>query len=113
VTRSAPIASFARYAGAVLLLTICNSLPAHSELPPQYVLWQDFAAVMAQSAIPTTLGVVDRIERTPNGKYLVHAGNCLVEVSITREPAKGADGRSMPGPSHISKVDVSDKRCDR
>jgi hypothetical protein len=87
--------------------------PARAELPPQYTIWQDFAAVTAQAAIPTTLGVVDRIERTPNGKYQVRAGNCFVEVSITREPATGADGRPMPGPSHIVKVDVSDKRCDR
>jgi hypothetical protein len=112
VSQIKPTLLFARYAGAAVA-TMCFNWPAHAELPPQYTIWQDFAAVTAQAAIPTTLGLAERIERMPDGKYQVRAGSCFVEVTVTREPAKGADGRPMPGPSRISKVDVSDKRCDR
>jgi hypothetical protein len=92
---------------AMLLL----AAPARAELPPQYTIWQDFAAVTAQEAIPTTLGLVERIERIDAGYRVRGGGGCYVDVSIKREPAMGKDGRPMPGPSRISKVDVSDKRC--
>jgi len=102
-----------RSAGLVVVVAVgCIAQPARAELPPQYVTWQDFAAITAQSGIAATLGVVDRIERLPNGKYQARAGACFVEISIAREPAKGADGRPMPGPSHVAKVDISEKRCD-
>jgi hypothetical protein len=103
--------SFAHAVGWIVT-GLCIARPAHAELPPQYVVWQDFAAIAAQSAIPTTLGVVDRIVRMPNGKYRAQSGACYLEISITREPTKGADGRPMPGPSYIAKVDVAEKRCD-
>jgi len=106
------MASFAGKA-AIAVAAILTGAPANAELPPQYVFWQDFAAITGQSAIPATLGVVDSITRAPNGRYIVRGGACFVEVTITREPAKAADGRPMPGPSHVSKVDISEKRCDR
>jgi hypothetical protein len=93
------------------LAALSLASPARAELPPQYTIWQDFAAVTAQASIPVTLGLVERIERLPDGRYQARSGACFVEISITREPAKGKDGRPMPGPSRISKVDVSDKRC--
>ena len=98
---------------AAVLGAIVATVPAIAELPPQFTTWADFAAVVGQSSIPYALGTVDRIERTPNGKYIVHAGVCFVEVTVTRAPAVSPDGKVMPGPSHIVRVDVGPKQCDK
>jgi hypothetical protein len=95
----------------VALSLVAFVSPALAELPPQFTTWSDFAAVVAQSAIPNTLGVVDRIERTASGTFVVHAGACHVDVTVYRESAKDADGRPLVGPSHITKVVVGEKRC--
>lgn len=94
-----------------LALGLALASPAFAELPPEFTTWSDFAAVVAQSAIPRTLGVVDRIERTASGKFIVHGGNCSVDVTVFRAPALDADGRPLVGASHISKVVVGEKRC--
>jgi hypothetical protein len=98
---------------AAFAIAVMSIVPAYAELPPQYVTWADFAAVIGQSAIPYVLGTVDRIERTPEGKYIVRAGACSVEVTVVREPATSRDGKVMPGPSRVARVDVGAKRCDR
>ncbi len=82
---------------AVLL---AGTVPAAAELPPQYTVWQDFAAVATLAAIPDVLGVVDRIERADAGKYVVRAGSCFVEVQVRREARARAqrrgDRRALP-----------------
>ncbi|NVN86392.1 MAG: hypothetical protein HXX15_09930 [Rhodopseudomonas sp.] len=104
--------TLARIAAAGLAVTWV-SLSAHAEPPPHFTIWQEFGAVTSELDIPHTLGVVDRIERLPNGKYQVRSGACFVEVSISREPTRDSDGQPLPGASRISRVDISDKRCDR
>jgi len=78
---------------------------AAAEIAPLYRTWQDFGAVVSQSTIPGILGDVDRIERTPQGKYIVRAGACFVEVTVNRESS------IAPGASRIGQVDVGAKRC--
>jgi hypothetical protein len=95
--------------GSIALLV---PLTGHAELAPQYTSWQDFAAVAGLKQIPELIGVVDRIERVEFGRYVVRGGRCQVEVTIRREPAHGRDGQPMPGPSHVSAVNVGEKRCD-
>lgn len=86
------------------------TLPAAAELPPQYTVWQDFAAITAKSEIPAKLGVVDRIERTNPG-YRVFGGNCWIDVAISRKGPSGPDGRPMVGPSRIVAVTLGEKTC--
>jgi hypothetical protein len=95
------------FAGLGILL----ATPAAAELPPQYTTWADFAAVTAQDSIPQVLGVVDSIERTPEGKFIARGGDCLVEVTVVRKPAVGPNGKVIVGPSLIDRVDVGKKRC--
>ena len=87
------------------------AIPARAELPPQFTTWADFAAVTAQSSIPYTLGIVERIERTAAGTFIVRGGGCYVEVTVIRESAKGPNGEPLVGGSHIAKVEVGEKRC--
>ena len=91
---------------AALAIAALSIARARAELPPQYTRWADFAAVIGQSAIPHLLGTVDRIERTPDGKFIVRAGACFVEVTVIREPPKSPDGKIIVGPSRIARVDV-------
>jgi len=93
---------------AVLL---AGTIPAAAELPPQYTVWQDFAAVASLAAIPDVLGVVDRIERADAGKYVVRAGPCFVEVQVRREGARGPNGEAIVGPSRIVDVRAGERRC--
>ena len=88
-------------------------LPAIAALPPQYTVWQDFATVINQDSIPRTLGTVDRVERTPDGKYIARVGACFVEITVHRESGKGPDGKIIVGPSIITGVDVGEKHCDK
>ena len=78
---------------------------AAAEIAPQYRTWQDFGAVVSQSTIPGILGDVDRIERTPQGTYIVRAGACFVEITVHRESSMA------PGGSYIGRVEVGEKRC--
>jgi hypothetical protein len=93
------------------VLTAAWAIPGRAELPPQYTTWEDFGAVAREASIPGLLGVVDRIECTDAGRYIVRAGACRVEVSITRESARGPDGQAVAGPSHITGVKVGERRC--
>jgi len=86
---------------------------ARAELPPQYTTWQDFAAVVAQDSIPREIGVVEAIERTQAGKFIVRSKSCYVEVTVFRESAKDPQGRIIVGPSHVARVEVGTKRCER
>jgi hypothetical protein len=81
-------------------------------LPPQYTVWAEFGAVVAQSSLPQLLGVVDRVERVGAGRYVVRGGSCYVEISITRAAARGPAGQPVAGPSTISEVKVGEKRCE-
>ncbi len=112
--RSAPM-RLARPVSALAMASASFVLaaPARAELPPQYTIWTDFAAVTAERSIPHTLGVVDSIARTPNGKYLVRGGACVVEVTVVRASAVAPDGKVIVGPSHVERVEVGAKRCDR
>ncbi len=92
----------------VLLLGVS---PAIAELAPQYTTWQDFAAVTSQSAIPGLLGVVDVVERTGGGSYIVRAGKCSIAAKVIREGAKGPVGQPIAGPSRVARVEVGDKHC--
>ena len=98
---------------AVLLAggMVFSATGAHAELPPQYTVWRDFSAITAKSDIPEKLGIVDRIERTASGSYLVHGGKCTIEATIVRESARSPDGRPMVGPSRVVRVDLGEKRC--
>jgi hypothetical protein len=93
------------------LAVLAYSTAARAELPPQYTVWADFAAVTAQASIPQKLGVVDRIERTGAGRYVVHSGKCFMEVVVTRAAARGPGGTPVAGPSHISGVKVGERQC--
>jgi len=84
---------------------------AAAEIAPLFRTWQDFGAVVGQSTIPGLLGDVDRIERTPQGKYIVRAGACFVEVTVHRESHTGPGGSVAPGGSYIGQVEVGAKRC--
>jgi hypothetical protein len=105
--------AFVRSLFVALLATfgILLAQPAFAELPPQFTTWADFAAITAQDSIPHVLGVVDSIERMPDGKYIARAGACFVEVTVVRKPAVGPDGQVIIGPSRIARVDVGKKRC--
>ena len=58
---------------AVAALMACFCIGAtdlvRAELPPQFTVWQDFAAIAAMRDIPERLGVVDRIERIGVGRF--------------------------------------------
>ena len=98
--RSISVLILAALGSAGLLIAL-----AAAEIAPQYRTWQDFGAVVSQSTIPGILGDVDRIERTPQGKYIVRAGACYVEITVNRE-SSGA-----PGGAYIGQVEVGAKRC--
>jgi len=108
---------FLIYAAAVVMfgtgVTALLVSPAAAELPPQYTTWQDFAAVVGESSIPYVLGTVDRIERTPGGKYIARAGACFVEITVNRESGVGPDGKIVVGPTRVSKVSVGEKHCNQ
>lgn len=87
--------------------------PARAALPPQFTTWGDFAAVVAEPSIPYVLGTVDRIERTPQGKFIVRGGACFVEVTVIRGTPTGPDGKIVVGPTRVLRVDVGPKRCDK
>ncbi len=107
----------ARHArGAIIAVSACAAVaalssPARAELPPQYVVLSDFAAVAGQSEIASQLGVVDRIERTSSGEYLVTGGKCELTARVMREAPKSPDGKPIVGPSRIVRVDLGPKRC--
>lgn len=103
--------SFTRLKRMVLVLGFSSALtlPAAAELPPQYTVWHDFAAITAKSEIPAQLGVVDRIERTDEG-YRVSGGNCSINVTIVRKGPVGPHG-PMVGPSKITAVNLGEKTC--
>jgi hypothetical protein len=104
---------FSIYAAAVAVfgtgVTLLLVAPAAAELPPQYTTWQDFAAVAGESSIPYVLGTVDHIERTQDGKYVVRAGACFVEITVNRESGVGPDGKIVVGLTRVSKVSVGEK----
>ncbi len=100
---------------AVAALMACFCIGAtglvRAELPPQFTVWQDFAAIAAMRDIPERLGVVDRFERIGVGRFNIRGGNCAILATVVREPAKSPDGRPVPGPSRIVRVDLGEKQC--
>jgi hypothetical protein len=94
-----------------ITLIVFWAVHGRAELPPQYSTWEDFGAVIRQSSIPGTLGVVDRIERADRGRYIVRAGACLVEVVVRREGSKGPDGTPRLGGSRVADVEFGERRC--
>lgn len=104
----------ARLAAGFLVVSVTAMMasPAWAVLPPQYSIWQDFGAITSRTEIPEALGVVDRIERKPGGGYIVYGSKCRLEVNVLRKAASGPDGKPMPGPSKIVRVDLGAKRCD-
>ena len=94
----------------VLSATLVFMRAAMAELPPQYTVWQNFAAITAQTSIPEQLGVVDRIERTQQG-YRIFGSNCWIDAVISRESPKGPNGQPMVGPSRVSAVTLGEKKC--
>ena len=96
-----------------LALAAGGNLPARAELPPQFTSWADFAAVTSDTSILHLLGVVDRIERLENGKFIVRGGACSVEVNVIRASATSPDGKPIAGPSRITRVEISGKRCNQ
>jgi hypothetical protein len=96
---------------AVLACGLLLAAPANAELPPLYRVWNDFGAVVDQTSIPRTLGVVDAIERRADGRFFVWAGACYVEVLLIRAPATDSHGQPLGGPSQIKQVKVSEKHC--
>lgn len=94
----------------VLSVALVLMQPAAAELPPQYTVWQNFAAITAQGSIPEKLGVVDRIERTNEG-YRIFGGDCWIDAVVSRKPARGPNGQPMVGPSHVSAVTLGEKKC--
>ena len=98
--RSKSVLIFTAVGFAGLLIAL-----AAAEIAPQYRTWQDLGAVVGQSTIPGILGDVDRIERTPQGKYIVRAGACYVEVIVHRE------SDIAPGGSRVGQVEIGAKRC--
>jgi hypothetical protein len=101
------------FVSIVAIVGICLRfvLPATAALPPQYTTWADFAAVVDESSIPRILGVVDRIERRQDGTFVVRAGPCFLEVTVIRESFTAPDGRPYVGGTHVTKVNVGEKRC--
>jgi len=93
------------------IMWLATQSPAAAELPPQYTVWQAYAAIAALDEIPEKLGVVDRIERLDFGRFIARGGNCALDITVVREPSRGADGRPMPGPSRIVRLDVGPKTC--
>ncbi len=98
---------------AMLAAALCLNVSAgaRAELPPQYTVWQDFAAVVAKQEIAAQLGVVDRIERIGAGRFSIQSGNCAIIATVARKGATSPDGRSIPGPSRIVGVDLGNKEC--
>lgn len=98
---------------AMLAAGVCLNVStgARAELPPQYTVWQDFAAIVAKQEIAAQLGVVDRIDRIGAGRFSIQSGNCAIIATVAREGAKSPDGRSIPGPSRIVRVDLGSKEC--
>jgi len=83
-------------------------------LPPQYDRWNEFAAIVGDSAIPAKLGVrnpADRIERMADGSYRVQGGNCHLIVKLARRNPTGPQGQPMVGASTVSVASVGDPVC--
>ena len=103
--------------GAIVMAAVFGSIgvsitPAAAELPPQYTVWADFGAVAAETSIPQLLGVVDGIERAPDGTYIVRSGACSVTATVVRASLHSfLSGRTMPGPSYIERVELGPKHC--
>ena len=98
---------------AALCFGALSLAPARAALPPRFTTWANFAAVVAEPSIPDVLGTVDRIERTPQGKFIVRGGACFVEVTVIRGTPAGPDGKIVVGPSRVLRVNVGQKRCDK
>lgn len=103
------VAQFKRGALAFGIVTAL-AMPAAAELPPQYTVWRDFAAIAAQKVVPERLGVVDRIERTEEG-YRIFGGNCWIDATVQRAAPTDPQGRPIVGPSRISGVKLGEKTC--
>lgn len=107
MTTAKPIVTALLAAG--FCLNVAETVRA--ELPPQYTVWTDFAAIAAIQDIPEKLGVVDRIERIGAGRFSIHSGNCAIVATVVREGAKSPDGRVIVGPSRVVRVDLGEKEC--
>lgn len=84
---------------------------ARAELPPQYTIWNDFAAITAQSSIPEKVGIVERIVRNDDGTYTVFSPKCSLLIRVVREAPKQAGGVPIVGPSRVARVDVGEANC--
>jgi len=90
------------------------TMKGYAALPPQYDRWNEFAAVVGDSAIPRKLGIgnpADRIERIGDGSYRVHGGKCFVAVMLSRRTPTGPQGQVMVGGTVVSVAEVSEPRC--
>ena len=96
---------------AAFALIVLWAIRGVAEQQPQYSVWEDFEAIARQSSIPDLLGAVDRIERADQGRYIVRAGTCFVEIVVRREASRDSEGRPIPGPSRVADVKIGARRC--
>ena len=78
------------------------SISGNAALPPQYDRWNEFAAIIGDTSIPGKLGIqnlVDRIERTGEGRYRVHSGKCFVPITVSSRAPTGPQGQPIVGGS--------------
>jgi hypothetical protein len=90
------------------------SVHSYAALPPQYDRWNEFAAVVGDSAIPRQLGVhnlAERIERMGDGSYRVHGGKCYVAVRLARTAPRGPQGQPILGSATVSIAGISAPYC--
>lgn len=101
--RAALVLSFVALAG--------GAQSARAELPPQYTVWSDFAAITSQASIPEKIGIVERIQRNKDGTYTASGRKCKLNIRILREGPRSSAGVAMVGPSRIARVDVGEPDC--
>jgi len=94
-----------------IALAVVSLVPARAAMQAEYVVWDNFAAVIAQGDIPRILGVVDAIERRNDGTFRVYGGKCVVDVRVVRTAPQSPTGQPLGGGSVISRVDVGAKQC--
>ncbi len=90
------------------------SVRSDAALPPQYDRWNEFAAVVGDSAIPRKLGVynlAERIERMGDGSYRVHGGKCYVAVTLARTAPRGPQGQPIPGSATMGIAGIGAPHC--
>jgi hypothetical protein len=83
--------------------------PGRAELAPEYTSWADLRAVVNDGRLEEKLrGVVEGIELVRLGVYRVRSGRCHVIATVSR---RGQGDPPVLGPSSITAVEVSERRC--